>query len=29
VRADRFSLEAQWTATGSTLSAAVEGMASP
>lgn len=29
VRADRFSLEAQWTATGSTLSAAVEGMAGP
>ena len=27
VRADRFSLEAEWTASGSTLSAAVEGIA--
>lgn len=27
VRADRFSLEAQWTTTGSTLTAAVEGIA--
>lgn len=29
VRADRFSLEAQWTASGSTLTAAVEGIAQP
>ena len=29
VRADRFSLEAQWTTAGSTLSAAVEGIARP
>ena len=29
VRADRFSLEAQWSATGSTLTGAVEGIARP
>lgn len=29
VRADRFSLEAEWSATGSTLTASVEGMSRP